>query len=309
MSTISTGTKPSLLVTGSDFLLGRWEADLEAHFAVTRVPELALSEDELIRWLDVTGAAGYVLGGVERVTEKVFQASPNLRFLVFTGTAIEEFVPGIQYAWTKGIRLAATRGANTNAVAESTLWIIGSLLARLSAGMPVPSVVGQELEGSSVVIIGRGRIGKSVGRKLSALGANVEFITPETSPMDRTRLLGSAHVLAVCASTSRGEVVLSSNDVESLTPGTIVVNTAFPSAIDLLSLERRVRAGDILLGMDFDPGWSDPPAGVVYSKFQTAWQKGPSIDRVNERAYAAAMSFLGGFPSVDEVLPEMSAKE
>ena len=82
-----------ILVTDSLFIFPKHEQQLkDAGYEVVRLDKPEASEDELCE--AVKGTVGYILGGVEKVTDKVIEAADNLRAIVFSGIGYKGFIPG-----------------------------------------------------------------------------------------------------------------------------------------------------------------------------------------------------------------------
>ena len=96
-----------ILVTDSLFIMHEHVAQIEAAgYEVVRLDKPAASEAELVE--AVKGKAGYILGGIERVTRPVIDAGTELKAIVFTGIDYETFIPAWEYAKSKGIVIANT---------------------------------------------------------------------------------------------------------------------------------------------------------------------------------------------------------
>ena len=96
---------------------------LEAGHALTRIDHTP-DERELTDALQ--GKAGYILGGVEHVTERVIEATDSLQAIAFAGSGYTEFIPAWEFATSRGIEISAAVGANAQAVAE---WSVASAAA------------------------------------------------------------------------------------------------------------------------------------------------------------------------------------
>ena len=79
------------------------------------------------------GVTGYIIGGVERVTDNVVEGAFDLRAIAFTGSGYREFIPGWQTATTRGIAISAARGGNADSVAEWSLAVALSLVRNVPA--------------------------------------------------------------------------------------------------------------------------------------------------------------------------------
>jgi phosphoglycerate dehydrogenase-like enzyme len=106
-----------ILVTDSLFIKDEHAKKLEeAGFEVERLDKPNASEEELCQ--AVKGKVGYILGGTEKVTEKVIESADQLKVIVFTGTGWTGFIPAHEAASKKGIAIGAAPHLNAHAVAE-----------------------------------------------------------------------------------------------------------------------------------------------------------------------------------------------
>ena len=114
-----------ILITDSLFMHDKHVNRLEnAGYEVVRLDKPDASEEELIE--AVKGVSGYILGGVEYVTEAVFDAADDLEVIIFSGTGYKGHIPGWKHALQKGVKIATTPYANVYEVSE---WGVAATLA------------------------------------------------------------------------------------------------------------------------------------------------------------------------------------
>ena len=112
-----------VLITDSIFIFPDHEKMItDAGYEIERLDKSTATEEELIQV--VKGKVGYILGGIEKITDKVIEAADELRVISFTGADWKQFIPGHDLATKKGIAITNTPGANSYAVAEYTLTLI-----------------------------------------------------------------------------------------------------------------------------------------------------------------------------------------
>ena len=162
-----------ILVTDTLFIFPEHEARLRsAGFEVERLPKPDATEAELVE--AVKGKVGYILGGIERVTDRVVEAGTELKAIVFTGADVFAYVPGADAAKKQGVLLANTPGANSFAVAEYSVMLTLLMLRRgLELGRTGKEsfITTESLQDAHVGIVGLGRIGERVARMLTGMGA------------------------------------------------------------------------------------------------------------------------------------------
>lgn len=203
-----------------------------------------------------------VVRSATKVTKEVIEAGKNLRIIGRAGAGVDNI--DIEAAKAKGIKVLNTPEAPTEAVAELVVGLMLAWARRLpqaDSSMKLgkwlkSELMGTELRGKTLGIIGTGKIGQRVGALAAAFGMKIvaqdcvvypEFIaktaceytdldtvlkeadyltihlplTPETRHLIGRRELGLMKPTAVLINTSRGEIVDESALVEALTGGKI----------------------------------------------------------------------------------------
>jgi len=144
---------------------------LEVHEVRSPPPQVLR---ELVRGYDVL-----VVRSSTRVTAEVLGAGRRLKLVARAGSGLDNI--DVEAAEALGIKVINVPEAVANAVAELTICLILSLLRMvpravesLKAGeWKKHKLVGRELEGMRVGVVGLGAVGSLVARKLKALGARV----------------------------------------------------------------------------------------------------------------------------------------
>jgi len=112
--------KGKVLITDTLFIGDEHVKQIEdAGYEVERLDKPNATEDELIEALQ--GKVGYVLGGIEKVTDKVIESTDQLKVIAFTGADWQALITGWEKAKEKGIKISNAPGANSPAVAELAL--------------------------------------------------------------------------------------------------------------------------------------------------------------------------------------------
>lgn len=162
-----------ILVTDSLFIFEEHIKQLKAAgFEIERLDTPNATEEELCG--AVKGKVGYIMGGVEHVTNKVIEAADELRAIVFSGSDVLSFVPGHELAAKRGIALASAPGANSGAVAEYAITLLLIMLRRvleLSNTGDKTFITTKSVSEVQIGIVGLGRIGQKVASLLKGLGA------------------------------------------------------------------------------------------------------------------------------------------
>ena len=174
----------------------RLEAVCDLH-----VEESALSPDELRE--KVRGKAGLICVLTDRIDDALLDAAPDLRIVANIAVGYDNI--DVRAAAARGVAVTNTPDVLTEATAELTWALIltaarrigeGERLIRRGAwkGWAIDFMLGTELRGKQLGIIGRGRIGRAVAAKAPAFGMTAKFGKED---MSTDELLVSSDVISV----------------------------------------------------------------------------------------------------------------
>jgi phosphoglycerate dehydrogenase-like enzyme len=311
--------RPKILVTDTLFIHQEHVDALErAGYEVERLNKLKASEDELCTAL--ADKTGYILGGIESVTERVINSATNLKAIAFTGSGYAEFIPAHREASMRGIAISAAVGANAEAVAEFSITAILTMLrqtVRLTSKGGGDFYIAPAFADVVVGVIGYGAIGARVARLCESLGLKV-LCHSRTSlrleedgrtniPLDD--LLRSSDIVSVHVSKANGTGVLSPEKLRLLQLGSSVVNCAFSHAIDKNELAARLKSKELSAFLD-NATFSEvelamfPIGTVVQTNGQTAFNTERSNKLVSDRVTASLLNILNKRPDKDLVNPD-----
>lgn len=125
-----------------------------------------------------------VVRSATKVTKEVIDNAPKLKAVIRAGVGLDNVDLGC--AKEKGIRVMNTPGASTNAVVEQAIGMMICLLRGLYRGheelkkgnWTKKELVGREIEGKILGIVGCGRIGHLVAEKAHGLGMKILGFDP-----------------------------------------------------------------------------------------------------------------------------------
>ena len=199
------------------------------------------------------------------VFEEMFQGATCLRFLGVCRSSHSHV--DLEAATRSGVAVAYTPHRNTVAVAELTLGLMLSLargLPRLNcyvkAGRwqdpvePYIEMRGQELAGRTLGVIGVGAIGGTVARLSRCLGMKVVGHDPFLAGSQRQRqrvplvgleeLLEQSDLVSIHVSASaNAETVLNGEHLAMMKPGSYLINTSAPWAVEESALLEQLDSG------------------------------------------------------------------
>ena len=126
------------------------------------------------------GDADIIAFGLMQFTNEMLDRLPKLKILQFIGTGVWNFVD-VDYAESKGIKVLNIDGYGSNAVAEFAVSMAMALSKKIYPAVSVvkegdwtiDNLMGKEIKGSTVGVIGTGSIGRLVAEKFIQLGATV----------------------------------------------------------------------------------------------------------------------------------------
>ena len=134
-----------------------------------------ISEEELIQ---AVGEYDGIIVGIEKITSSVIAASKKLKILTKHGIGVDNI--DVKAASSKGIVVTNAPGTNSDAVADLTIGLFLSLARSIPfADRSVkegtwPRMVGVQINGKVLGIIGLGQIGKRVAQR--ALGFDMRIL-------------------------------------------------------------------------------------------------------------------------------------
>ena len=260
-------TPRSLTKGGDPALAGLRSAGYEV---VMCTPGRAPDEAELLSLLP--GCAGW-LAGVEKITDTVLAAAPDLRAISRNGTGVDSI--DLEACRRRGIEVLRADGANARGVAELALALVLSLArsvpfsdARMKGG-GWERRQGGELEGKTLGVVGTGRIGKLVTRFALAMDMSVlgydAYPDPAYAPSPSFRMTGLDELLAVsdivtlhCPHTPGEKPLIDARALGAMKKGAYLVNTARAGLVDDAAALAALDAGS-LAGYAVDAFDKEPP--------------------------------------------------
>lgn len=258
--------KGTILVTDSLFIFKEHEDQIRAAgYDIERLDKPKATEDELIE--AVKGKVGYILGGIEEVTEPVLHAASQLKAIIFTGSDWRHFIPAHEIATSRGIAIANAPGANSYAVAEYTLALMLGMVRNIfdlgRAGSNKFSTT-SSLQDSTVGIVGMGKIGSRVAQMLHGLGVK-ELLYTSTHQHTEVEAATGAKFVTLDTLLQQSDVVtthtpkhsgrlLDKTELSKLRDGALIVNCGSDATIDDTSLLNELTSGRLRAAMDHNPG-------------------------------------------------------
>lgn len=225
----------------------------EAGHTVTRGP----SDHDLATITPMLAEADAWIAGTAPVTDEHLALAPNLRVVARYGVGYEAV--DVDAAARRGVVVTNTPGANSDAVADHA---VGLMLAALRHTVDGDRRVrlgdwtvrrGRELGAATVGIVGFGRIGQGVARRLSGFGSSIVAADPfmtdgqlaalGATPGDAFTIAASCDIVSLHA--PGGQAIVTEEWLARARPGLVLVNTARPDLIDEAALANALRSGQV----------------------------------------------------------------
>jgi glyoxylate reductase len=195
-------------------------------------------------------AEGLLATLTDRVDAELIAACPALR-------AISNYAVGtdnvdVCAATERGIPVGNTPDVLTGSTADLAVALMLAIARRLTEGERIVRagewrtwapefVLGRDLHDASVLIVGPGRIGQAVARRLEGFGCDVAFAGRD----DPLRpLLGEADFVSIHTPlTAQTRGLIGERELHAMKPTAYLVNTARGPIVDAAALERSLRQG------------------------------------------------------------------
>ena len=245
-------TKPTIFVTR------RWPAAAEealaAHFDVTlNEDDRPLTKDELAEGFASHDIAAPTVSDV--IDDEVVRAggAGRCRMIANYGVGVNHIE--LSAAASHGITVSNTPGVLTDATADLTLTLMLMLCRRAGegerelragewSGWRPTHLVGRQMTGKTLGIIGMGRIGRAVAHR-AHFGFGMEIVFQNRSPVDDGAGVGGRQLASVaevcaasdfvslhCAATPETRHILGREALAAMSPSAYVINTARGDVVD-----------------------------------------------------------------------------
>ncbi len=275
--------------------------------------------ETLLQWLE--GAAGWIVGHA-RVTRELLEALPQLRIVSRRGVGYER----VDIAAVRELGRVATiaAGGNDATVADQAIGLMLALGRRFREGQAnvakgsfaIP--LGTDLYRKTVGVIGVGRIGASVVKRLKAFEAEILVCAPrrdetlvtsgDVQYVDLPALLSSSDYVTLHAPlTAETRFMIRDETIRLMKPGAFVINTARGGLVedrDLLSAlkeQRLAGAGLDVFVSESDPSYADVTRELatlpnVIAQPHSGASTREGLDRTNMVAAQCVVAVFDGLP-------------
>ncbi len=186
------------------------------------------------------------------VDEEVIAIAPNLRAIANYAVGTDNI--DLEAATARGIPVGNTPDVLTDTTADLALALMLALMRRLREGedevragewvtWEPARLLGRDLHGATVLVVGAGRIGRAVSRRLEGFGCRV-LTAGRGDSLDP--LLAEADVVTLhCPLTPETTGLIASRQLASMKPTAYLVNTARGPIVDTEALVAALNEGQI----------------------------------------------------------------
>jgi len=226
--------------------------------------------------LSLVPAAAGLITALEPVTARVLASAPRLRVVCATGVGYDHI--DVEAATARGVTVCISAGSNHQAVAELTLGLMVALARQVAYGDRLlrsggwERLVGPELWGKTLGIVGLGRVGKSVALLARAFGMRVvatdvvlDHTFGSTHAVDYVplpKLLRTADFVSLhCPLTPSTRGLMNERTLGLMKPGAYLINTSRGPVVEEEALVQALRSKQIA-GAALDVFEAEPHIGA-----------------------------------------------
>ena len=240
---------------------------------------LLLPREELLK--RVEGAVGLIPTVEDRIDAEVMdRAGPGLRVIACYSVGVDHV--DLEAARARGIRVTNTPGVLTEATADFTLALLLAVARRVVEGVDYAKaglwkawhpelLLGLDLQGLTLGLIGMGRIGQAVAKRALAFGMRVVYHarTPKPLPypfLPLEGLLQEADIVSLHTPlTPETHRLLNRERLFAMKRGAILLNTARGALVDTEALVEALRGHLFGAGLDVTDPEPLPPGHPLYA--------------------------------------------
>ena len=265
-----------------------------------------ITKDEL---LAVAGEYdAFIVRSRTKIDRAVLDKATRLRLVARPGTGLDNV--DVEYAKSKGITVVNSPESLVEGVAEHVVLLMLALSRKLvmadvstkEGKWEKNALMGKELKGKVLGIVGLGRIGKRIAEMANVLGMSVLFydvitIPPEVAASLRARVVGldelfssSDYITLHVPMTPDTAHMVGAERLGQMRKTAYLINTSRGAVIDEAALASALRSGTIA-GAALDVFEKEPPVGPILVAPNTILT--PHIGGQTEEAQANAVVVIG----------------
>ncbi|MCW3066380.1 MAG: Glyoxylate reductase [Solirubrobacterales bacterium] len=203
----------------------------------------------------IANAEGLLSTLTERVDAELLDAAPHLRAVANYAVGVDNV--DLDACRARGIPVGNTPDVLTNATADVAFALILAAARRLPEGMAAVRngewttwspdwMLGVELDGATLGIVGMGRIGRAVARRAEGFGMRVIHTGRRDNDAALDQVLERSDVVSIHVPLTAGtRHLIDAQALAKMKPTAILVNTARGPIVDQAALAAALYAGTI----------------------------------------------------------------
>lgn len=235
-------------------------------------------ETDTAKLIDRIRDADILIVANQPLPAEAVEACPNLKMIAVAFTGVDH-IP-LETCKARGIKVSNAAGYSTNAVAELAFGLMISLYRSIPAcdqrartGGTKDGLVGPELKGKTMGIVGTGAIGSRVAEIASVFGCKLLAYSRTVKPdleqkgvhfVSLEELLRESDIVTLhvpCTDQTRG--MIGKEQLALMKPTAVLINTARGPVVDNAALADALNAGQIA-GAGLDVFDMEPPIPQDY---------------------------------------------
>ncbi len=270
-------------------------------------PSSKLSEEEALATVADCAA---VISGFFPITRKLMEAAPELKVVAMHGAGVNHI--DVAAASERKIMVTNAPGMNRNAVAELAVGLYLSLARQIPAThIEVqqggwPRVIGSQILGKTLGLVGLGAIGKTVAEKAMSMGMKVVAfdMMPDQAFVEKAgiqmltlpELMASADYVSVHVPlTPDTEALVGYEELAAMKPTAYLANLSRGKVVDEEALYR-ILSEKKIAGAALDVFADEPPAGNpllgLDTVITTSHMGGYTIEALTDVGMSCAQSIV-----------------
>ena len=204
-----------------------------------------------------------IVRSATKVRKDLIDAAPTLKVIGRAGVGLDNV--DVEYAKSKGIKVVNTPGATSISVAELVIGLMLAVYRKIAFGdretrkgnWPKKKCKGMELYGKTVGIIGIGRIGREVARRLKVFGCKLYYYDIYHPPKEilneigvefceLDELLRESDIITIHVPlTPETKHMINAERIEKMKDGAVIINTSRGGVVDEDALYNALKSGKL----------------------------------------------------------------
>ncbi len=223
---------------------------------IRKLGHVVLAPNDILA--EIKDAEILVVRSSTQVAGKLLSHAHKLRIVARAGVGLDNVDKAA--CEKRGIKVLNTPGASSNAVAElaiGLMFAVSRKIAKADASMKNKTwikkeLVGTELEGKTLGIVGLGRIGSLLAIKANALGMNIIYYDPHTSvstlgtPVNLESIMAMSDYISLHVPLApETRELINPSAIAKMKKTAVLINTARGGLVDEEALYSAIKEGKI----------------------------------------------------------------